>query len=575
MDKQLANSCKVVAAGGTTYDSWPSSNNGRLAGQHMGKQESIDAFEPTIIHELSVDAPQTNDTSAEVSRAQVGFVEGNKPRFSDETALLLRNRLKAVAFVFLIVLTAAFFGNMLAGNVPLAVVRGAVLLVFAGSFFALRSGLVLSLTQLRLIELTIFSAIAAQVLLMMSAQIMIFAGEGDATSAVAAKHRFLAASSIVILTYGIFMPNEWKRAAAVLIPAACLPYIVLFVLRWQVDNAATALAADKMGSPIPLPFVATLVAVYGTHFINSVRREAFKARQFGQYRLKERLGAGGMGEVYRAEHTLLKRPCAIKLIKQGKNTDAAALAGFEREVQSTARLTHWNSVDIFDFGHTDDGTFYYVMELLPGKSLDELVKDHGPLPAERVIHFLRQMCGALREAHGLGLIHRDLKPANIFAAKRGGLCDVTKLLDFGLVKQAATDQTEEHAAHSGSFSGSPSYMPPEQATSYGSVDGRGDIYSLGAVAYYLLTGKPPFAGKNPVEIIIAHAQNEVVPPSSIEPSVPADLERIVIRCLEKEPENRFQDVASLEEALSECESADRWTAEKAIEWWNGVELDDG
>ena len=263
------------------------------------------------------------------------------------------------------------------------------------------------------------------------------------------------------------------------------------------------------------------------------------------------------------------------VIKEDKKTDALAIARFEREVQATAKLTHWNSVEIFDYGHTEDGDFYYVMEYLPGMSLEELVKQHGPLPPERAIHFLRQTCGALREAHHLGLIHRDVKPGNICAAKLGGVYDVAKLLDFGLVRQEVADQQQElNVTQEGSFGGSPLYMPPEQVASYSEVDGRADIYALGAVAYFLLTGRPPFDGRTAMEVIMAHATSPVTPLSKIVPSIPPDLEAVVLRCLEKRPENRFQDAESLEQALAACECADKWTEEMAAKWWSdaGVSL---
>jgi serine/threonine-protein kinase len=268
---------------------------------------------------------------------------------------------------------------------------------------------------------------------------------------------------------------------------------------------------------------------------------------------------------------LLKRPCVIKLIKKDRSTNAAALSRFEREVRATAKLTHSNSVEIFDYGHTEDGVFYYVMEYLPGKSLDDLVKEYGPMPPERVVHFLRQTCGALREAHHFGLIHRDLKPANIFAATLGGVNDVTKLLDFGLVRQANSDQQQAvNLTGTGGFSGSPLYMPPEQATSYDEVDGRGDIYSLGAVAYFLVTGAPPFSGRNATQVIMAHANEQVTPPSEIVPTIPSDLERIILRCLNKEPKNRFQNVESLGNALAACKCADKWSEKKAAQWWDEI-----
>jgi serine/threonine-protein kinase len=206
------------------------------------------------------------------------------------------------------------------------------------------------------------------------------------------------------------------------------------------------------------------------------------------------------------------------------------------------------------------------MEFLPGLSIADLVRRYGPLPAGRVIHLLRQTCRALREAHAAGLIHRDIKPANIFAARIGGVCDVAKLLDFGLVKHTADHQnaqlSQDHA-----FSGSPLYMAPEQAASSTTPDARSDIYSLGATAYFALTGHVPFEGTNPVHVIIAHARDPVVPPSQIRPGIPADLERVVLRCLAKKPEERYADAESLERALAACEDAERWNDDAAAQWW--------
>ena len=297
-----------------------------------------------------------------------------------------------------------------------------------------------------------------------------------------------------------------------------------------------------------------------------------EVNRFGPYRLKEKLGAGGMGEVYEAEHTLLERPCAIKFIRPGRGTDETALNRFEREVRVTAKLTHFNTVEIYDYGHTSDGTFYYVMELLPGLNLGELVKRHGPLPPERVVYFLRQVCGALCEAHAAGFVHRDITPANIFAASRGGVHDVAKLLDFGLVKQPTSeDATNPTTMPKGRFSGSPSYMSPEQATAYEEADARSDIYSLGAVAYYLLTGRPPFSRKTLRQVLAAHKRDEVVAPSRLRDGLPGDLEGILLRCLEKSPNDRFQDMQTLRHALSGCDCANRWTEERAAAWWREID----
>jgi serine/threonine-protein kinase len=207
------------------------------------------------------------------------------------------------------------------------------------------------------------------------------------------------------------------------------------------------------------------------------------------------------------------------------------------------------------------------MELLPGMSLEELVDRYGPLPPGRVVFLLGQICGALQEAHAVGLIHRDIKPANIFVAQRGGIFDVAKLLDFGLVKERSAQVASTDSAKYGSFSGTPLYMSPEQASAYEDVDGRADIYSLGAVAYFLLTGKPPFEGKNVVQLLAAHAGSEVPPPSSTGVDVPTDLEQVILQCLAKKPEARFVEAVSFGKALAACQCAADWSAESAKNWW--------
>ena len=211
-----------------------------------------------------------------------------------------------------------------------------------------------------------------------------------------------------------------------------------------------------------------------------------------------------MGEVYLAKHVLLRRPCAIKLIRSDRARNPEHLLRFEREVQTTATLTHPNTVQVFDYGHAEDGTFYYVMEYLPGLTLDQLVTRGGPLPPTRAIHLLRQVCGALREAHALGLIHRDIKPSNVIVCERGGQRDTAKLLDFGLVLPPAGSPDGQNLTQEGTVAGTPAYMSPEQAANQQNIDARSDIYGVGALAYFLLTGQPPFAGRSPVETLAAH-----------------------------------------------------------------------
>jgi serine/threonine-protein kinase len=316
-----------------------------------------------------------------------------------------------------------------------------------------------------------------------------------------------------------------------------------------------------------------LILAHGSGFvsyaISRLRRQATADRQLGQYRLRQRIGAGAMGEVYLAEHRLLKRPCALKLIHSDGVGHPRALARFEREVRLTATLSHPNTVEIYDYGRTPDGTYYYVMEYLPGLSLEELVARYGPMQPGRVVFLLRQVCGALREAHAAGLIHRDIKPSNIIAARRGGMDDVAKLVDFGLARPAATPLASGLSAE-GQILGTPLFMSPEQAIGDRELDQRSDIYSLGAVAYYLLTGRPPFSGTGGIAVLVAHARDPVVPPSSILPSIPEGLERIVLRCLAKDAADRFADAESLERALGKCACSEDWDRDRADRWWRDV-----
>jgi serine/threonine-protein kinase len=302
--------------------------------------------------------------------------------------------------------------------------------------------------------------------------------------------------------------------------------------------------------------IAVAIAVYGTHRIELLRREAFRNRQLGQYQLKRRLGSGGMGEVYLAEHLLLKQPCAVKLIRPECAGDAT-LRRFEREVRATARLKHWNTVQIYDYGRAADGTFYYVMEHLDGLTLEELVKRHGPLTPGRAVHVLRQVCLALREAHGLGLVHRDIKPGNVMLCKRGVVADVVKVLDFGLVKAVGLDGPQETLTQEGTITGTPTDMSPEQASGQDVLDGRSDIYSLGGVAYFLLTGQPPFQRDRAVQLLVAHIHEPVRPLTDLRADVPSDLQQVVLRCLEKDPGQRFSDVNSLQQALEGCDCGER------------------
>ncbi len=300
--------------------------------------------------------------------------------------------------------------------------------------------------------------------------------------------------------------------------------------------------------------------------IFGLRQQVREARRLGQYTLEAKLGEGGMGAVYRASHAMMRRPTAIKLVRPEKAGETN-LARFEREVQMTARLTHPNTVTIFDYGRTPDGVFYYAMELLDGATLEDIVNADGPQPPGRVLKVLGELAGALEEAHGIDLIHRDIKPSNVILCDQGGKPDVTKLVDFGLVKETG-EEGDTGLTADAAVTGTPQYMCPESLTSPDSVDARSDLYSLGAVGYFLVTGKHIFEGGTLVEVCAHHLHTEPEPPSKrLGKPVPEDLESLLLSCLEKAPAKRPQSAAEFKERVEACQAMGEWTEEHAREWW--------
>ena len=359
----------------------------------------------------------------------------------------------------------------------------------------------------------------------------------------------------LIVGFATLIPETWRRSAAIV---GSLAGAAMAITVWMTFiDPVYSRPEWRVKTIFLMGFwmtVASTIAVFGSYKLSELREQVREALKLGQYRLREKLGAGGMGEVYRAEHVMLKQDVAIKLIRPERAGDPGSLRRFEREVKATSRLKHWNTVQIFDYGHTDDGTFYYVMEYLPGSTLDQIVKRGGPLSPGRAIHFLRQVCSALNEAHAIGLVHRDIKPANIIAGERGGVPDVAKLLDFGLVRHTDERPGADGITQDGALLGTPAYMSPEQVDARVVPDHRTDIYSLGAVGYFLLTGQPPFVRSKPMETMIAHARDPIPPLRSVRADVPADLEAVILRCLAKDANDRFASIAELDEALATCEA---------------------
>lgn len=334
------------------------------------------------------------------------------------------------------------------------------------------------------------------------------------------------------------------------------------------------------GTPLPSPgvwaslfvpdFFVAVWAIVLSRFIYGMGKELGKARRMGYYELIEPLGRGGMGEVWRARHRMLARPAAVKLISpeaagiRGGKLTSTIIRRFEQEAQLTATLQSQHTIQLYDFGVTDDGAFYYVMEYLNGLDLESLVEKYGPVPAERAVHFMLQITDSLEEAHRLGMVHRDIKPANIFTSTYGVQYDFIKLLDFGLAKFA---QEQSSLTMADSASGTPAFMAPEAALGE-TVDARSDIYALGAVAYWLLTGRLVFEAETPYATVMDHIRKAPVPPSRrTELPIPASLERIIMMCLEKDPASRPASARALAEMLKEVKLESKWDQARAEKWW--------
>ncbi len=534
----------------------------RNAPETVGPDDATIATYPSVLSE-----------SVGVSCPRVDLVEGPNTGMTGVTNAVLRMRLRTASLVLAAGFGAFLVWKLLDAAWGIEIHTGAVVSLLAITVLVGTCGLGLcrvcsiSTRLLRIAELAIFGLPAAFLV-----QIQYL----HMTECAAMNHPFnnpTAPWMLLVFTYALFIPNTWRRAAVILGILSVMPLAVTLIL-WLSDAACSMMLGQNSQFAVELAIemaVAFGSAVIGVRTIGILRREAYTAKQLGQYRLLERLGAGGMGEVFLAEHELMKRPCAIKLIRPEKMGDPTVLKRFELEVRATAKLSHWNCIAIYDYGHAKCGTFYYVMEYLPGMNLGDTVKQFGSLPASRVIYLLRQACDALREAHLAGIVHRDIKPANIFCAQRGGLFDVVKVLDFGLAKPIDQDSSV-HLTQEGTITGSPHYMSPEQVMGEQQLDGRSDIYSLGAVAYFLLTGQPPFNDAKTMRVLFAHANDPPTPPRDLNPEIPVDIQQVVLRCLAKKVEDRYQDAGELMTALSACDDANRWTRDDSTRWWRGRDL---
>jgi serine/threonine-protein kinase len=374
-------------------------------------------------------------------------------------------------------------------------------------------------------------------------------------------------ATYVFMARAVLLPSSGRRTAwlgvAALLPAA----VVSTVLRVEAF-APDARAVDWLVQGwlgVRNLAMTIFLAALTSRVIYGLRRQVQENAQVGQYRLREKIGQGAMGAVYRATHALLRRDTAVKVLLP-ERVGGVGSTRFEREVKLTAQLTHQNTVAIFDYGRTPDGVFYYAMEYLEGGDLERLVEYAGPLSPARALWILEQLCRALAEAHALGLIHRDIKPSNVILCERGREGDIAKLCDFGLVKDlnAGSDAT---LTQDNALTGTPLYLAPESIRTPESVDARADLYSLGALAYFLLVGEPVFDGKSVVEVCAAHLHEPARPPSSRRAGLTAELDAVILRCLEKKPEARFTGALELRAALLACDVGEAWDTARREQWW--------
>lgn len=384
----------------------------------------------------------------------------------------------------------------------------------------------------------------------------------------------LSGVAIWMLFFTVLVPSKPRHALiALTLSGAAVPITMALLARY---GNAPKLPFGDFADLFIGPYVFVVIMSYiAARIIYRLGTDIRRARELGSYYLLDLIGRGGMGEVWRAKHNMLARPAAIKLIRRDLiaaeyGAVQEALDRFEREAQVTASLQSPHTVDLYDYGISDDGKFYYVMELLEGVDLESLVKRTGPLAAERVIHILRQACHSLSEAHRRDLVHRDIKPSNIFLCRRAFEYDFVKLLDFGLVKPGTPikREAESNVTKTGVVAGTPGFIAPELAVGDRAIDGRADIYSLGCVAYWLLTGQRVFEKDTAIATIVAHTNEAPEAPSTrTELPIPAELNSLVMACLAKVPCERPSTADMLERALGEVRVETPWSQERAAEWW--------
>ena len=478
------------------------------------------------------------------SRVRVGAQGGSRDRlktlFDESTRKLLLERLIIASIILATMLAVVQLLVWLNGRaaVMTTLARVGAVVCLAGVVLLLKRRPNLTLNQLRWIEIVIVVVPLVEVLYVQYHETNRFIISGNAYQVPALVGSIGGVICLFVATYAMFIPSNWRRTAIVAFASAILPTIFTVI---QFANVAGLQDVEYPSFATPfLLFTTAVVATIAAHFVRSIRQDAESARQYGQYHLTTEIGRGGMGIVYRAEHRMLKRPAAIKLIRAERAASDQAVARFEQEVQMSATLSHWNTVQIYDYGRTASGDFFYVMEYLEGQTLAERLKADGAMEPKVAVDVIRQICNGLEEAHAKTMVHRDLKPANIFLTKCASQCNLVKILDFGLATSYARPDQDR------SVSGSPPYMSPEQIRGE-LVDGRSDIYSIGCVLYECLTGQPLFSGESFSDVFSGHLNSN--PSIELPSGLASNLAPIINNCIAKLPNERYQDVASLRAEL--------------------------
>jgi eukaryotic-like serine/threonine-protein kinase len=506
--------------------------------------------------------PAGSGTGAILER---GLDTSNGLDFVRERLALVAKTLFLVSFAFYLFLLASM---VLVGGAPfVAVVKGPVAVGHLAASWTM--GLLWFLeSRLRLSRASLGTLDASIVVASGFLSIMTWNDEGQIL-------QVLLALTVTIMIRAILVPSRPGRTI-VLSALAFLPTVVVCIVRHHPTALLPGFTPGYQKQYMTLNTIlwsalGTTLATITSRVTYGLRRQVAEANELGQYVLEEKIGGGGMGEVWRARHRLLIRPAAIKLIRPQMSGDPELLLRrFEREARATAALKSPHTVQLYDFGATDDGRLYYVMELLDGMDLDTLVRQYGPLPPERAVHILRQVCSSLQDAHVNGLVHRDIKPANVVVSRAGTTFDFAKVLDFGLVKLDSARKAEDDVklTTESSAGGTPAFMAPEMVLGLADTDHRVDLYALGCVAYWLLTGKLIFEGKSAVEVMFHHAHTPARRLSTrTELPIPVPLEDLVMECLEKDPSRRPASAEMVSTRLDAVSLQSAWTVERAERWW--------